>query len=191
MDEWLEKEKEFASYLVEYAQKASPELPHAAQFIAAPMNTVGSPGDALIQFKSREYSGKSTWPMSLLMTLLDHELISAVPSIRNTYIVSKALFKVVEHDFLPLAEGDWITASINFAFLSAVVVTSFSQDELNTICLEIDIDPEELGATDAPKSVRVERLIKLAIDKRRLGKMLRHVERERPKRNDWLQLFEA
>jgi hypothetical protein len=191
MDEWLEKEKEFAIYLVTSAQQASPELPYAAQFIAATMNTIGSHGDALIEFKSREHRSRSTWPMALLMTLLERNFVSPVPSTMNTYIVNKSLFKVVEHDFLPLAEGDWITASINFAFLSGVMITSFSQDELNTVCLEIDIDPEELGATDAPKSVRVERLIKLAIDKRHLGKMLRHVERERPQRNDWLQLFEV
>lgn len=104
--------------------------------------------------------------------------------------VLQGAIDIVGNDFLYATDGDWIDARISFRFLYGVLDAAFNQEEIITLAFDLNLDPDALGATGAPKPVCLERLIRMIVTYNLLGKMIRYVDSNRPNsKRDWLELF--
>ena len=111
-----------------------------------------------------------------------------VDSIYNIYIQDR-MFDAVKSNFSFSIRKDWLQTEINLPFLIQRMADKFNQDDINALCFDLEIIPEDLGDTSAPITKRIERLIKKVEKQNKLGELLRLIEPKLPNK-DWLRLFE-
>lgn len=102
--------------------------------------------------------------------------------------IQEPLFEAVSNNFSFSSHQGWLVAEINLPWLIGQL-SDIYQTEINSWCLDLGLDYEELGDTSAPKTKRLERLFLIAIKRKKLGKLFRLIEEHLPN-EDWLKLFE-
>ncbi len=100
--------------------------------------------------------------------------------------------ELVANDFEETAisrkEG-WVAVEINLPRLVVFITQRFDHDELDSLCLDLVVNKDELGDRSTPISERVERLAKLMIQNGRFDKLVQSLEAKRPGTISGLDLF--
>lgn len=180
-------EREFCVYLVETAREVNPENPEQATFIAAPLGTFGSQGEVLVKFKSRSVPQSSSNRV-VVAGLQDVGYI--IPMRENVYRISPQLFDLVDSNFSLAQREGWVDIPVNIPYLVSVITERFNHDEFASLCMDLDVNQDEMGKDSAPISDRATRLTHLLLEGDRLGALLRAVNLVRPGAINWPNLFE-
>lgn len=181
-------EREFCIYLVNTAREVNPENPDQITFIAAPLRTYDSQGEVLIKFKSRSVPQSSSNEV-IIASLQDAGYI--IPMRENVYRISSQLFDLVDSNFSLAEKEGWVSVPVNIPYLVAAITEKFNHDELNSLCIDLHINQDEIGKDSAPIFDRATRLVLLLLESGRLGALLKAINAVRPGAIDWPNLFES
>ena len=175
--------------LVEMALEMEPDDPESVAFGVVSRRAIGGGGTFLIHTLDPLKESRQFKANAATFNFLETEGF-VIPLGGGGYRLHRKLLDVVEAGFLSMVANNWIAVNINHAFLVNVLQAHYDQTELNGLCIDLGIDSNELGGTDAPLSVRIDRLVRMVVSDNRLGDLLRLID-EDAKGADWRRLFDA